>query len=297
MTTPDWYTEGIADHTRISYAVRRRLYEADSAYQRIEILDLARFGPTLFLDGMMQCAATDERLYHEALVHPALLAHPAPRSVLVVGGGDGGALREALKHPTVERAVLAELDPDVISAARAHLPGITGGALDDARTEIVLGDARDTIADRAGAFDAILLDLTEPVEEGVSSLLFTRELYDLAARALTPQGAMAVQAADASPGRGQLLADVCATLGAVAPRVRPLTMAVPSFLGIWGFAVAAWERDPAARPDPERVAALGELHALTPGRVAAAFEIPPYLETTLEKGEVRTDASPFVWPG
>ncbi len=295
-----YYSEDIAGHTQVRYTVRQTLYKGHSGHQQVDILKLANLGNSLFLDGVLQTAELDEFLYHESLVHPAMLTHQEARRVLIVGGGDGGALRETLKHSTVKQTVVVELDAAVVQLSEQWLPQISAGAFSDERNELRIGDARHVIADYRNHFDVIILDLTDPREEGVSSLLFTQEFYSLVSQALTPQGVLLTQAGDASPGKGWLLADLCATLSTLAPHVRSFLCPVPSFQGIWSFVLASWGDDPKAKGVSGWHHRLGQLSErlcyLTPEQLRAGLAIPPYLETTFKQGTIRTDAAPYIWP-
>ena len=124
----------------------RRLASVDSPYQRIEVWDTPQLGRLFTLDGRPMTSAGDEFIYHECMVHPAALAHPSPKAALVLGGGDGGAARQLLRHPGIERIVVAELDAEVVRLTREYLPEVHGGAFDDPRVELVIGDAADFVA-------------------------------------------------------------------------------------------------------------------------------------------------------
>ena len=124
----------------------RRLARVDSPYQRIEVWDTPQLGRLFTLDGRPMTSTGDEFIYHECMVHPAALAHPSPKAALVLGGGDGGAARQLLKHPGIARIVVAELDAEVVRLTREHLPEVHGGAFDDPRVELVIGDAADYVA-------------------------------------------------------------------------------------------------------------------------------------------------------
>ncbi|MFM0501103.1 spermidine synthase [Paraburkholderia caffeinilytica] len=129
----------------------RRLARVDSTYQRIEVWDTPQLGRLFTLDGRPMTSTGDEFIYHECMVHPAALAHPSPKAALVLGGGDGGAARQLLKHPGIERIVVAELDADVVRMTREYLPEVHGGAFDDPRVELVIGDAARYVAEAAQA--------------------------------------------------------------------------------------------------------------------------------------------------
>lgn len=292
------YFERIRPYTEIAYTIREVLCRISTPYQFVEIYDLEELGRALFLDGWIQVAEVDEFIYHESLVHPAMLAHPHPERVFIAGGGDGATLREVLKHPSVKEVMVGELDEAVISLSRKYLGTIHKGSWDDPRVEIRIGDARQLLKEFPRSFDVILLDLTEPVEAGPSQLLFTREFYAIVERALRSPGVFASQCADASPGFGKLLADVLKTLEQLTPYVRPFLAPVPSFQGLWGFALGGFGFDP-LRPEEEWKERLQELRAplkwCSPGTLQAGFVVPPYLEAILKQGRVRTDDQPYVW--
>ncbi len=190
-----WFTEGATPFCQAGAvqhtlrAERVRCHER-TAYQEVVIIDNPTYGRVLSLDGIVQLSTADERIYHELLVHPAMLTHPAPRRVLVVGGGDGGCLREALRHDP-EEIVLAELDPRVVALCREHLPGLSDGAFDDPRVSLIFEDAALTLRRYSEHFDVILVDSSDDV--GPSEPLFGEAFYADLRRALRPGGVCAVQ--------------------------------------------------------------------------------------------------------
>src|SRR5690606_10306152 len=157
-----WFTEKQTEHFGITAKVRETLVREQTQYQDLAIIDTLEFGRMLVLDDMVMTTAKDEFVYHEMLAHPALATHPNPRRVLVVGGGDGGVIREVLKHPDVEKAVLVDIDGKVIEYSKRFLPGIAG-ALDDPRVEVLVNDGYMHIHDHKNEYDVIMVDSTEPV--------------------------------------------------------------------------------------------------------------------------------------
>jgi len=287
------YLEPIAADTRVEYTIERVLETRESTYQMIEAFLLRDMGAALFLDGLIQTAEIDEFIYHEALVHPACLATARPRRALVAGGGDGGALRELAKYAELDEIVMVELDPEVVAVSAEHLPMLSVGAFDDDRVRMVYGDARREIERHRNDFDVIILDLTEPIATGPSQRLFTREFYAAVRRALRPNGVIAVQTAHANPGRtgGRLHADVRATLTDVGFNVASFFCTVPSFQSLWSFALGTLAPPP-LRPRREPPGSSRYLNAEI---LHASMAIPPYLDKIIAEGDVRTDASPFVW--
>ncbi|MBI3953344.1 MAG: methyltransferase domain-containing protein, partial [Chloroflexi bacterium] len=180
--------------------LRRVLAARRTAYQQLEIVDTASFGRALFLDGKVQSAELDEFVYHEALVQPAMALHPRPERVLVIGGGEGATLREALRHPTVKRAVMVDIDAEAVAACREYLPAWHQGAFADPRVELLHRDARGYLEETSELFDVIIVDVTDPLAGGPAYRLFTQEFYRLARGHLGAAGAIAVQAESADLG-------------------------------------------------------------------------------------------------
>jgi spermidine synthase len=274
------------------------LVSGKTRFQEYKIFENRVWGRMLILDGRLQSAEMDEFIYHEALVHPGLLAHPEPRRVLVVGGGEGATLREVLRYGAVRRAVMVDLDQELVEVCREWLPTFHQGAFDDPRTEAVFADGRGWLASQEDAsFEVIILDLTEPLEEGPALKLFTREMYDLAQRKLAPGGLLAVQSGSAGPWC-RLLPDLHCTLRSVFPRVWAYSAFVPSFMELYGFHLAggadfAW---PAAATLASRLQAqkVTSLRWLEPGWGAALPHLPLYLQERLDReGRVLTDAQPY----
>jgi spermidine synthase len=229
----------------------RLLASADTPYQRIEVWDTPQLGCLFALDGRPMTSAGDEFIYHECMTHVAALTHPAPRAALVLGGGDGGAARQLLRHPGIERIVVAELDADVVRLTRDYLPEVRGGAFDDPRVELVIGDAADYVAqvsrdNGAPPFDLVVFDLTPP--DSPAAGLYTTEFYR-ALKSIMSEDAL-VSLHLGSPlhhaGRVGALLDGLRTVFA---NVRPLGAWVPLYGAFWLMAVASDHLDPAAQSE------------------------------------------------
>ncbi len=173
-TDPDqWLRDKISESFIQLHRLDEVLYEGRTPYQSARIVRARNLGTCLVLDGKIQSSEVDEHIYHEALVHPALLAHPHPKSVFIAGGGEGATLREVLRHPTVKRAVMVEIDETVTQISRQHLPDLSRGAVEDRRTELHHTDARAYLEKNKDKYDVIIIDLPDPIEEGPAYLLFT----------------------------------------------------------------------------------------------------------------------------
>src|SRR2546425_5495225 len=163
-----WFHERLGPSEWHVHEVKTVLFSKKTPFQHIEIVELGDYGRSLILDGKVQSTQADEFIYHEVLVHPAILVHPNPKRVMVIGGGEGATLREVLRHRSVERALMVDIDREVIEVSRAMLPEFHAGAFDDPRPELAFEDARRWLETHDQVFDVIIIDLSDPIEEGRS---------------------------------------------------------------------------------------------------------------------------------
>ena len=185
------------------------------------------------------------------LVHPAMITHPGPERVFIAGGGEGATLREVLYHKSVKQAVMVDIDRDVIEASRRYLPAWHDGAFDDPRTTLLHQDAKEYLENTDSTFDAIFIDLSDPVEGNPSALLFTERFYKVVRDRLAPGGIMAIQAETVDFRRSAAFTAICHTLSEVFDEVVPYHAVVPSFSGDWGFATASRSLDPSTLSVPD----------------------------------------------
>jgi len=254
-------------------------------YQQLLIGKTETFGDALFLDWQIQSSETDEHVYHEALVHPAMavfLSAGLPKRVLILGGGEGATLREVLRYPCVEKAVMVDIDRDVVEACRAHLPSFSAGAFEDARAEVVFQGAREYLMASNELFDVIVYDLTDPVPGGPAEGIFTVDfLVGLASR-LSPKGVACFQMGSAGMHFNsgfryglKLLKERFAT-------VIPYHTYMASFGLDWGFALATNSHLPA---DFDRLVRdhipSSITNAMDPESLSACFFLPPVLKKSL----------------
>lgn len=281
----EWLSEEQAPGVRFSLAIEEHLLRNRTAYQEIELVRTRALGRALALDGRIMLTERDEAFYHEMLVHPALLAHACPQRVLIVGGGDGGAARTALDHPSVRDVTLAEIDREVIAAARTHLASIHRGALDDPRVRVEIVPAEAFLPLCREAFDAIVVDSTDPV--GPGQPLFEHAFLASCRRALRPGGAIALQAG--SPFyHPRVLRGLVADLQRTFTCVHPYLGFVPSYpSGLWAY-VLAGDEDLVLDKETlwERFTSRGlTARYYTPQLGGAAFALPRFVEELLEKEE------------
>lgn len=278
--------EWLNPESAFGFRTTRELEYLRSKHQRIEVLETNQFGKLFRLDGRYMTSERDEFFYHEAMVHPAALSHPAPRRALILGGGDGGSLEEVLKHPSIEHVDLVELDEEVIAIAKRHFASIHRGSFDDARVKIHIGDGAAFIADasaapgasRAAGYDLILLDLTDP--DTVAASLYTKAFFSAAMIRLAANGVLALHTGSPvyAPEQVRVL---LATLKSVFPVVRPIGLFVPLYGSYWSLALCSRDRDPAAVDARQIEAALQardirDLRYYNAGIHAALFALPTF---------------------
>ena len=241
-----WFFELITQDLVLLYKINNSLYSGKTCYQRVDILETDAFGKSLILDGKTQSTSRDEYIYHESLVHPALLSHPDPRSIFIGGGGEGATLREVLLHRKVERVTMVDLDSKVVELCRSYLPEHSDGAFDDSRAQIVHQDARKYLSECEESYDVVILDLVDPLEEGTAYTLYTREFYEIVRHRLRPGGILVTQSGPASLlNHTECFTPIVKTISTLFPVVRPYTIYVPAFVTPWAFTLAF--TDPGAR--------------------------------------------------
>jgi spermidine synthase len=300
MFIAETHTDAVTWH----FSVDRFLVEGRTQYQQYQIVEMPTFGKTLFLDYKIQSSLLDEYVYHESMVQPAMLTHPAPRKVLVCGGGEGATLWQALQHQTVEEAHMVDLDEELIQMVKEHMPEWHRGAFDDPRTTLVHQDARKWVEDHAGAgYDVVLSDLPGPIEGGPALYLYTKEYFEHVHRALSDDGVFVLQAGACNETYPYCFACVHKTLESLAglfPVVRGYYGLVTTFQMPWGFILASKRHDPLDL-DPgqidERLRGRGVANRYcTPRFLPSMFVLPEYMLAAIEEhGRTLTDAEPFLW--
>jgi spermidine synthase len=239
-----WFSDYISPDLTMLHSIKERIYSGRTKFQSIDIINTGSFGICLVLDGKIQSSEADEFIYHEALVHPAMLTHPQPERVFIAGGGEGATLREVLAHKTVKRAVMVDIDEEVVSLCRRFLPSWHQNAFDDPRAELHFVDARKYLEASSDKFDVIIIDLVDPLEQGPARLLYTQEFYQIVEQKLGPAGIMSVQAEPAEWRNSDNFTAIANTLSKVFPIACPYQVHVPSFLSLWGFFAASQILDP-----------------------------------------------------
>ena len=286
MSRSDGATEGWIEETlhkawRVRLKPSKVLHEVHTEHQHLIIFDNDDFGRMLMLDGIIQLSTRDEFVYHEMMAHMALFAlGTKPLDVLIIGGGDGGVLREVLRHDHVQTATLCEIDQSVIDLSLEHFPTISNGAFDDPRAEIVVADGTRFVADPPRSYDAILVDSTDPI--GPAAVLFTKEFYGACKKALKPGGVLVAQNGlpFAQPHEIKQTCAIFRELGFADPWGYLAT--TPSYFGgpmsfVWGAMDANLRALPVSELTSRFDAANIDTKYYTPEVHHAAFALPRYV--------------------
>jgi spermidine synthase len=288
MPTDSWINETLYAEWGQRFLVKRELARVKSDFQDIAIFESHTHGRVMVLDGVIQITEGDEFVYQEMLTHVPLLAHGSAANVLIIGAGDGGVLRRVLQHANVKRAVMVEIDGEVIRLSKEFLPNIAGNAWNDPRAQVIVGDGIDYVKNAPdNTFDVIIVDSTDPI--GVGEVLFTDDFYRNSARILTAQG-LIVNQCGVPFMQADELRDTSARRRNFFPHVTAYVAAVPTYVG--GFMTLGWAgKDATLTRTPTeiiraRAQAAGILDSTqywTPEIHTGAFNLPPYIARHLPK--------------
>jgi spermidine synthase len=268
-----WYTEKQTETFGITAQIKETLVTEKTEFQDLAIIDTIEFGRMLVLDGMVMTTVRDEFVYHEMVAHPALFTHPNPKHVLIVGGGDGGVVREVLKHKSVEKAVLVDIDGKVIEYSKKFLPEIAG-ELDNPRVEVIVNDGYMHIHDHKNTYDVIMVDSTEPVGPAVE--LFSRGFYQAIHESLKEDGIFVAQT-DNPWFKADLIRSVNRDVREIFPIVRVYCANIPTYpSGLWTFTMGSKQADPLAVEEAD-IAELDTKY-YSPRLHKAAFVLPKFVE-------------------
>jgi spermidine synthase len=268
-----WYTENWIPGINISLKIKTKLYEEKTPFQFLEVVDTDVWGKALFLDHCIMTTDRDEYIYHEMITHIVMNAHKEPKNVLVIGGGDGGVIREVMKHSSVEKAVLCEIDEAVVRAAKEYFPQIAS-ELENPKVEVLFADGVKHIKEHQDFYDVIVVDSTDPV--GPAEGLFQREFYQCVHDALKEDGIFVAQTEspfvypDIVPG-------VYHTIESIFPITREYLAAIPTYPGsMWGFTLGSKKYDPLQLKKKDICAPHTKYYSTD--MHFAAFVLPPFVK-------------------
>ncbi|MFH1136071.1 MAG: polyamine aminopropyltransferase [Pseudomonadota bacterium] len=299
MKGQERFDENVGENLTIQYHLRGRLFSGRSEFQHIDILETEEYGRMLLLDGVANSSERDEYIYHEALVHPALLTHPHPRTVCVIGGGEGATLREIFRHPGVSRVVMVDIDRRLVELCRQHLPNFSAGAFEDPRLELFFGDGRRFLEETEEEFDVILVDLSDPVPDSPAVYLFTKDFYKVVFDRLSPDGVACFQGESLQPWRCELHARMFNTLAEIFPVTLPYPYMLPCFHELHSMILASKRFDPRETDLAGRIKERGlDLKFLSPNFFKGLFHVPAWVEKAYaDHSEILTDEKPYILTG
>ena len=289
MAGDGWINESLYEAWGQRFRVRRPLAHVRSAFQDIVVFESETHGRVLMLDGVIQITERDEFVYQEMLAHVPLLTHGNASRVLIIGAGDGGVLRRVLQHRSVTRAVMVEIDGEVIRLSREFLPAIAGDAWNDPRAQVIVGDGIDHVRNAtAGEFDVIIVDSTDPV--GVGEVLFSDDFYANCSRALSADG-LVVNQCGVPFMQSDELRETSARRARFFPHVSAYIAAVPTYVGGFmtlgiagkGDALIRLASAAAIAEAAGRAGILGTTRYWTPEIHVGAFNLPPYVAEHLPR--------------
>ena len=282
--TQKWFTEILHADLAQQLKMDELLFEGRTEFQDAKIFANAHLGKVLVLDNVVQTTLGDEFVYHEMMAHTPLFAYGSPKTALIIGGGDGGLLNEALKHPTIEQVTMVELDGGVVDISRAHMPEISNGAFDDPRTNLIIGNGAKFAAETDQRFDVIMIDSTDP--QGPGEVLFSKSFYADCKRCLNPGGILVTQ--NGVPFlQGQELVDSVTHFRSLFTDGSAYLITVPTYA--FGMMALGWASDNAdartvdlATLESRYAAAAFKTQYYTPEVHRAAFALPMYVKKLLD---------------
>jgi spermidine synthase len=274
-----WYTEKQTENFGITAKIKKTLHTEKSEFQDVDMIETNQFGKMLVLDGMVMTTDLDEFVYHEMITHIAMNTHPNPKKVLVVGGGDGGAIREIVKHPSVEKAVLAEIDDRVIEVSKQFLPNIASELTGNPKVDVRVIDGIKHVMENKNEYDVILVDSTEPVGPAVG--LFAKDFYQGIYESLKEDGILVAQSESPWFNR-ELISRVFKDISSIFPVTRYYTCAIPTYpSGLWSFTLGSKKHDP-LQVDESKLFDPPHTKYYSPRIHKSVFNVPKFVEELLK---------------
>jgi spermidine synthase len=283
--TPElWFEERFQGMVRIGFRVKQELHQEKSPFQHLAVYDTYKHGRLLANDGVVMLSEIDEFIYHEMIVHVPMQTLPSAKNAVVIGGGDGGTVRELVKYPELEKITLVEIDERVVEVCKQFMPTVASG-FGDPRVKCLYADGAKYIVDAApGSIDLLIVDSTDPI--GPGKVLFTADFYNACARALSPAGVLVAQT-ETPLYHAAVIREIYANLGAAFHNAFMYWYAFPSFIGsFYTFAYASQTRHPIKDHHPRRLDQFN-LRYYNQGLHAACFALPGLIGNALPEGHVQ----------
>ncbi|MDK2778086.1 MAG: polyamine aminopropyltransferase [Pseudomonadota bacterium] len=278
-------SETLYDGYAQSFTVTEQLFEVKTEHQHLEIVETPFMGRVMLLDGVVQTTEKDEFIYHEMMVHVPLFAHPDPKRVLIIGGGDGGIVREVMRHKNIEHVTQVEIDASVVEMCKEYFPRHSQGAFDDVRLNLVIADGKEFVANCKEKFDVIISDSTDPI--GPGEVLFTSDFYADEKNNCLAEGGIMVAQNGVPFMQGEEISNTYTRLSRLYNDTSFYVMPVPTYVG--GFMTLAWASDDAGlrRQTAEQIRQRLEASAIETRYYnadvhVAAFALPNYVQALMK---------------
>ena len=276
-----WFQERHRGIYAKSLLVKDTLFSGKSDFQKIDIIDTDALGKVLLIDGLVMISDREEFVYHEMIAHVPMFTHSNPKRVLIIGGGDGGTLREVIRHPSVEKATMVEIDPLVVDACKEHFPNVSC-AMTDPKAEVLIEDGVKYVAETKEKFDVVIVDSTDPI--GPAAPLFGNEFYQNVCKILNDDG-IVVSQGESPYFELETQGSMLKILKSHFPVTRIYNYSNLTYPGgLWSFTFASKANDPVKGFDPSRVRDSGmEFQYYHAGMHHAAFQIPMFQQRALQE--------------
>ncbi len=241
----NWLIDKDSRHRWVYHRIKKHVFSLKTRFQRVDIIDTYGLGRVVVLDNKIQSAEVDECIYHEALVHPAMVIHPFPKTVLILGGGEGATLRQVLKHQAVEKVVMVDIDEEFVHICKKYLKNWHRGSFNDKRVELIFADAKEYVKKSTSFFDIVIADISDPCEGGPAQQLYTRNFYSDIKDVLKSDGIFVTHATGVFyTSIESIYISILNTLNTIFPLTDFYFEYIPSFSSLWGFVLCSQKYTP-----------------------------------------------------
>jgi spermidine synthase len=240
-----WFIDEESKYKYIYHLVKSRIVSTKTRFQKVDIYDTYNLGRIVVLDNKIQSSEADEFIYHEALVHPAMISHPNPENILILGGGEGAALREVLRHPMVRQVIMIDIDEEFVELCKTYLKKWHRSSFKDKRLKLIFCDAIKYVKETKIKFDVIIADISDPIKEGPAMQLYKKEFYSLIKKILMPDGIFVTHATEVHYiPKKSISSRIFKTLAGIFPISTLYYEYIPSFSSLWAFTICSSKYNP-----------------------------------------------------